>query len=110
MNIPIVNRFKEMLRAKQEIVYEDTISSYLFGLLENHEDAPTFDHVVNQQDRDVLEECYTYITNDRLKMINKMIELELLESEDIDDHREALIKADTYYLNLLIQIRSYLYV
>lgn len=99
-----------MFTAAPEVVYEDPVSSYLFGLLENHEDAPTFDHIVNLHDRDVLEECYTYIIRDRPLMVNKVIELELLESDDMLDEREALVKADTYYLGLLIQTRSYFYV
>lgn len=110
MNIPIVNRFKEMFGASPSVVYEDPVSSYLFSLLENHEDAPTFDHIVNAHDRDVLEECYTYIIHDRPLMVNKVIELEMLESNDMIDNREALVKADTYYLGLLIQTRSYFYV
>lgn len=99
-----------MFRANKESRYDDPAASYLFGLLSNHPYAPTFDAISILTDRDILEECYTYIHRDRPLLVNECIEHELLDTDEVDDLKASLKKADTHYLCRLIENRSYLYV
>jgi hypothetical protein len=109
MNIPLLNRFREMFSAPKQSRYDDdALASYMFSFLK---EGDTYDNLLlNLSVRDLIEECQTYIFRDRPIQINAVIEAELKEDYDqCDEIIAAIHEQDTTVLCNLVKIRKHIF-
>ncbi len=60
--------------------------------------------------RDCIYDTYVYITIDRPRQINKIIECEVLEKyEEMTQYEEKLEEHDCYYLKLIVENRNFIF-
>jgi hypothetical protein len=109
MNIPLLNRLREMFYAPKHSRYDsDKLVSYMFSFLK---EGSAYDHArLDLNTRDLIEECQTYVFRDRPRQINAIIEAELKTDYDLGDKLVAAVyQQDTEVLCNLVKIRNHIF-
>jgi hypothetical protein len=109
MNIPLLNRLREMFGASKHSRYDnDLLAAYMFSFLK--EGNAYDDSQLNLYTFDLIEECQTYVFRDRPRQINAIIEAELKMDYDLSDKLVAAVhQQDTDVLCNLVKIRKHIF-
>jgi len=109
MNIPILNRLREMFKAERPERYEnDALASLMFIFVK--EGNGYDDQDLGIAVHDIIEECQTYIYRDRPLQVNAMIEAEINgEYDEADYIAKSIYEQDTIVMCNLVKIREYIY-
>lgn len=108
MNIPLLDRLSNMFCAKdcEKYPWADDLSSYIFTYFLSYKNSPDFkNHVHDIVTDDTIEEIHAYLTADRPRLVNKIIENEVKNKGTAEDLYD-LYAQDNMYLTLIIKFRN----
>lgn len=107
MNIPLLDRLKSMYSAEKNHEYDDDpLATYMFNTLKEYGE---YDHLsYDLYVRDTIEDCLTYINEDRPRQINELISEEL-KGNDTSEGYSDLESQDIRVMTQLVKIRKYIF-
>lgn len=115
-SLPLINRLCSMFACKPSCDQDDPLRQILFNKLVDFVDRKdcfntiTWSSIENGHSiKDCISDTYIYISHDRLIHVNKLIEAELSQNNELFSELTAeLEEQDNYYLKLIVEHRKYI--
>ncbi len=115
-SLPLIDRLCSMFACKPSCDQDDPLRQILFDKLVDFVDrrdcfnSITWSSIENGHSiKDCVSDTYIYISHDRLIQVNKLIEAELSQNNELFSELAAeLEEQDNYYLKLIVEHRKYI--